>query len=120
MRLYADADTASLGIVTGCENGTFQLTRELSHQEAAVILHRLYNVLYGTVSSGNSAEIYADNGSIGLWAKDSVYAMQQGGILQGKSGSKFCPKDGCTIEQALVTMLRMTQRRNQGGKSCVL
>lgn len=31
MRLYADADTASLGIVTGCENGTFQLTRELSH-----------------------------------------------------------------------------------------
>ena len=77
-------------------------------------------VLYGTVSSGNSAKIYADNGSTGFWAKDSVYAMQQGGILQGKSGSKFCPKDGCTIEQALVTMLRMTQRRNQGGKSCVL
>lgn len=46
--------------------------------------------------------------------------MQQGDILQGKSGSKFCPKDGCTIEQVLVTMLRMTQRRNQGGKSCVL
>lgn len=61
MRLYADADIASLGIVTGCENGTFQLTRELSHQEAAVILHRLYNVLYGTVSSENSAKIYADN-----------------------------------------------------------
>lgn len=85
-----------------------------------MILHRLYNVLYGTVSSENSAKIYADNGSIGLWAKNSVYAMQQGGILQGKSGSEFCPKDGCTIEQALVTMLRMTQRRNQGGKSCVL
>ena len=77
-------------------------------------------VLCGTVSSGNSAKTYADNGSIGLWAKNSVYVMQQGGILQGKSGSKFCPKDGCTIEQALVTMLRMTQRRNQGGKSCVL
>lgn len=110
MRLYADADTASLGIVTGCENGTFQLTRELSHQEAAVILHRLYNVLYGTVPSENSAKIYADNGSIGLWAKNSVYVMQQGGILQGRSGSKFCPKDGCTIEQALVIMLRMTQK----------
>ena len=75
-----------------------------------MILHRLYNVLYGTVSSGNSAEIYADNGSIGLWAKNSVYVMQQGGILQGKSGSKFCPQDGCTIEQALVIMLHMTQK----------
>ena len=67
-------------------------------------------VLCGTVSSGNSAKIYADNGSIGLWAKDSVYAMQRDDILQGKSGSKFCPKDGYTIEQALVTMLRMTQK----------
>ena len=75
-----------------------------------MILHRLYNVLYGTVSSGNSAKIHADNGSIGLWTKNSVYVMQQGGILQGKSGSKFCPKDGCTIEQALVIMLRMTQK----------
>lgn len=75
-----------------------------------MILHRLYNVLYGMVSSGNSAKIYADNGSIGLWAKNSVYVMQQGGILQGKSGSKFCPKDGCTIEQTLVIMLRMTQK----------
>lgn len=75
-----------------------------------MILHRLYNVLYGTVPSENSAKIYADNGSIGLWAKNSVYVMQQGGILQGRSGSKFCPKDGCTIEQALVTMLRMTQK----------
>ena len=41
-----------------------------------MILHRLYNVLYGMVSSGNSAKIYADNGSIGLWAKNSVYVMQ--------------------------------------------
>ena len=75
-----------------------------------MILHRLYNVLYGTVSSGNSAKSHADNGSIGLWTKNSVYVMQQGGILQGKSGSKFCPKDGCTSEQALVIMLRMTQK----------
>lgn len=75
-----------------------------------MILHRLYNVLYGTVSGGNSAKIYADNGSIGLWAKNSVYVMQQGGILQGRSGSKFCPQDGCTIEQALVIMLHMTQK----------
>lgn len=75
-----------------------------------MILHRLYNVLYGMVSSGNSAKIYADNGSTGFWAEDSVYAMQQGGILQGKSGSKFCPKNGYTCEQSIITMLRMTQK----------
>ena len=35
------------GILTGYEDGTFQPTRELSRQEAAVILQRLYTVLYG-------------------------------------------------------------------------
>lgn len=101
---------AALGIVTGYEDGTFQPTRELSRQEAAVILHRLYNVLYGKFYSEVTIKPYADGGSIGTWAKDSVYAMQQGGILQGKSANKFCPKDGYTIEQALVTLLRMAQR----------
>ena len=55
-------------------------------------------------------KLRADGALVAIYAKDSVYAMQQGGILQGKSGNKFCPKDGYTIEQALVTMLRMAQR----------
>ena len=109
---------ASLGIVTGYEDGTFQPTRELSRQEAAVILQRLYTVLYGKIEA--SPTLYADNGSIGVWAKDSVYAMRQTGIMQGVGANRFDPKNSYTCEQALVTMLRMTQRRNQGGKSCVL
>lgn len=75
-----------------------------------MILHRLYNVLYGTVSSENSAKIYADNGSIGLWAKDSVYAMRQTGIMQGVGANRFDPKNGYTCEQSIITMLRMAQK----------
>ena len=99
---------ASLGIVTGYEDGTFQPTRELSRQEAAVILQRLYTVLYGKIEA--SPTLYADNGSIGVWAKDSVYAMRQTGIMQGVGANRFDPKNGYTCEQSIITMLRMTQK----------
>ena len=99
---------AALGIVTGYEDGTFQPTRELSRQEAAVILQRLYTVLYGKIEA--SPTLYADNGSIGAWAKDSVYAMRQTGIMQGVGANRFDPKNGYTCEQSIITMLRMTQK----------
>ena len=99
---------AALGIVTGYEDGTFQPTRELSRQEAAVILQRLYTVLYGKIEA--SPTLYADNGSIGVWAKDSVYAMRQTGIMQGVEANRFDPKNGYTCEQSIITMLRMTQK----------
>ena len=99
---------ASLGIVTGYEDGTFQPTRELSRQEAAVILQRLYTVLYGNIEV--SPTLYADNGSIGVWAKDSVYAMRQTGIMQGVGANRFDPKNGYTCEQSIITMLRMAQK----------
>ena len=97
---------AALGIVTGYEDGTFQPTRELSRQEAAVILQRLYTVLYGKIEA--SPTLYADNGSIGVWAKDSVYAMRQTGIMQGVGANRFDPKNGYTCEQSIITMLRMS------------
>ena len=99
---------AALGIVTGYEDGTFQPTRELSRQEAAVILQRLYTVLYGKIEV--SPTLYADNGSIGVWAKNSVYAMRQTGIMQGVGANRFDPKNGYTCEQSIITMLRMTQK----------
>ncbi len=99
---------AALGIVTGYEDGIFQPTRELSRQEAAVILQRLYTVLYGKIEA--SPTLYADNGSIGVWAKDSVYAMRQTGIMQGVGANRFDPKNGYTCEQSIITMLRMTQK----------
>ena len=67
---------AALGIVTGYEDGTFQPTRELSRQEAAVILQRLYTVLYGKIEA--SPTLYADNGSIGVCLCDEANRYHAG------------------------------------------
>ena len=97
---------AALGIVTGYEDGTFQPDRAISRQEAAVILHRLYRVMYGEITADPVR--YDDDSSIGLWAKESVYAMWQAGVMQGEGQNQFHPENGYTCEQAIATMLRMT------------
>lgn len=104
-----DADVmriAALGIVNGYEDGTFQPDRDISREEAAVILHRLYRVMYGEITADPVR--YEDDSSIGLWAKESVYAMWQAGVMQGEGQNQFHPENGYTCEQAIATMLRMT------------
>ena len=98
----------ALGIVNGYEDGTFRPYRTISREEAAAMLNRLYTALGGTVDTF-SGETYADDAQIDDWARDSVYAMREKNIMTGKQDNKFCPADGYTAEQAVVTMERMYQ-----------
>lgn len=97
---------ASLGIVTGYEDGTFRPYKIISRQEAAAMLSRLYKTLGGTVQPA-SGQLFADDAQFGDWARESIYAMRQISIMQGKTKDQFFPKDGYTGEQAIVTIERM-------------
>lgn len=103
---------ASLGIVTGYNDNTFRPYKTISRQEAATMLDRLYKALGGTVST-NSEKAFADDAQFGDWARESIYAMRQINIMQGKSGNKFFPRDGYTGEQAIVTIERMYNQLNK-------
>lgn len=107
--IQSDVQNAvALGIVNGYEDGTFRPYRTISREEAAAMLNRLYTALGGTVDTV-SGETYADDAQLSAWARDSVYAMREKNIMTGKQDNKFCPKDGYTAEQAVVTMERMYQ-----------
>ena len=101
-------NAAALGIVTGYEDGTFRPYKTISRQEAATMLDRLYQALDGKTDVV-SEKAFADDATIGDWARDSVYAMRKIGIMQGKENNRFCPTDGYTAEQSIVTIERMYQ-----------
>lgn len=101
-------NAAALGIVTGYEDGTFRPYKTISRQEAVAMLDRLYQVLGGKTDAV-SEKAFADDAKIGDWARGSVYAMRQTGIMQGKENNRFCPTDGYTAEQSIVTIERMYQ-----------
>ncbi len=99
---------AALGIVTGYDDGTFRPYQSITRQEAAAMLDRLYTTLGGKASAANDKP-YADDAQLGDWARSSVYAMREIGIMQGKENNRFRPKDGYTQEQAVVTVERAFQ-----------
>ena len=72
------------------------------------MLSRLYTTLGGTVQPA-SGQPFADDAQFGDWARESIYAMRQISIMQGKTKDQFFPKDGYTGEQAIVTIERMYQ-----------
>lgn len=72
------------------------------------MLDQLYTTLGGKVNAANDKP-YADDTQLGDWARGSVYAMREIGVMQGKESNRFCPKDGYTQEQAVVTMERVFQ-----------
>lgn len=99
---------AALGIVTGYDDGTFRPYQSITRQEAAAMLDRLYTSLGGKASAANDKP-YADDAQLGDWARSSVYAMREIGIMQGKENNRFRPKDRYTQEQAVVTVERAFQ-----------
>lgn len=86
---------AALGIVTGYDDGTFRPYQSITRQEAAAMLDRLYTLLSGKASAANDKP-YADDAQLGDWARSSVYAMREIGIMQGKENNRSRPKDGYT------------------------
>ena len=100
------AVAAALGIVTGYEDGTFHPYAFITREEAATMLDRLYKSLGGTETAESSRQ-YADDAQFGDWSRDSIYTMQNIGIMKGEESNEFHPDGGYTGEQAIVTIERM-------------
>ena len=94
------AIAAALGIVTGYEDGTFRPYAFITREEAATMLDRLYKSLGGTENAESSKQ-YADDAQFGDWSRDSIYTMQNIGIMKGEENNEFHPDGGYTGEQAI-------------------
>ena len=100
------AVAAALGIVTGYEDGTFRPYAFITREEAATMLNRLYKSLGGAETAESSRQ-YAEDAQFGDWSRDSIYTMQNIGIMKGEENNEFHPDGGYTGEQAIVTIERM-------------
>jgi subtilisin family serine protease len=106
---YSDAVNwaARNGIVTGYENGSFGPNIDVSREQLAVILLR-YAIFTGTGPQGNWAVNldFADTGKIADWAVEGAMFCYKDGIITGKTGNLFAPKDATTRAQAAAILHR--------------
>ena len=93
------AAAVEAGIVNGYEDGSFGVGRQITRQEMAVIAYRA-GMKIGKPLSANADGHFADDAEISAYAKASVYAMEQSGILNGIGNNLFAPTQLCTRAQA--------------------
>lgn len=94
------AIAADHGIVTGYEDGTFRPNQQVTRQEMVAMAVRAFGL------SGGSAPSFADSEEIAVWAKASVSAAVQAGIVSGQTGNKFAPAVTATRAEAVTLIAK--------------
>lgn len=108
---YVSAANA-VGIVQGVGDGKFEPDREITRQEAAVMLCKAYKYTY-LGSAGKTPPKFLDDDEISDWAKEYVYNIctyeNDAGtkMMSGTGDNKFSPNAYYTREQAVATLYRM-------------
>ena len=103
-----------MGILKGRGNGYYvDPNTPITRQEAAVVLARVYR-LYAEEPQTKAPLTYQDAKDIADWAKDDVALMTQLGVMNGVAKGKFDPKGQYTVEQCLVTLVRLYEKTAQG------
>lgn len=98
----------SLGIISGTGDGKFSPDNKITRQEAAKILVSTYAVCTNDYSPAlNYTNSYADYDMISDWAKTYVDTVTAWSIMKGVSENTFAPLSPYTIEQGIVTFLRL-------------
>ncbi len=95
-----------LGIVNGVSETEFNPDGEITRQEAAAMLMRVYKN-YAEMKKIRGEAQFLDDKDIAEWAKEDVYSINSLGIMQGVGENIFDPLNGYTVEQAIITFWRL-------------
>ena len=98
----------ALGVTNGTSENTFSPHLQITRQEIATMLMRLIDAS-GVYISQNDLNVYIefdDDVYIADWAKQSIYFMNNRGIIKGKGNNLFAPLDNTSIEEALILAIR--------------
>jgi len=94
------------GIISGVGGDQFVPDRNVTREEVAVILKNYAKATGYTLPVTRTPVTFADNSSIGSYARDAVKAMQQAGIMIGEQNNAFHPKANATRGSVAATLQR--------------
>ncbi|WP_168735883.1 S-layer homology domain-containing protein [Cohnella fermenti] len=103
----AVAQAVQAGLVTGYEDGTFRPDDDITRVEMAAVLAKALKL----VPEADAGTGYADDREIPAWAKGTVAAVQEAGLIVGKNGNTFDPVGKTTRAEAVTVLLRMLQQQ---------
>lgn len=87
-------------IINGIGDNLFGIGQNISRQDMAVIIERTVKALEDNLVRINNYSGFADEEKIADYAKDSVKALYEAGIIAGKDGNRFDPLGNATRAEA--------------------
>nr|WP_260405705.1 S-layer homology domain-containing protein [Paenibacillus sp. 598K] len=103
----AVAAAVDAGVVSGYPDGTFRPNANITRMEMAAMIAASLEL---DTSSG-SATSFADNADIPAWAKGSIKAVSDAGIVQGRPGNLFAPRATATRADSITMIMNMLETR---------
>ena len=94
---------AAIGVINGVGNGKFAPKSNLNRAQAAVILSRLGSLI-GLDMSGTYTPFRDISGH---WAAADIAHVYNAKLMNGSSSTTFSPNADYSIQQAVITLLRM-------------
>ena len=98
-----------LGIATGAADGTFKPTAPITRQDMMVLTVRALEAAGRSLATDGSLAAYTDADLVADYAKDSVAALVESGVIVGKDGDRIAPQDHLTRAEAAVILYRIWQ-----------
>ncbi|MBD2872374.1 S-layer homology domain-containing protein [Paenibacillus arenilitoris] len=92
---------SAMNIVSGYPDGSFRPDKEMTREEAFVLLYRAVKDKLQPVTT--SAPAYTDSADVSDWAREAIEALTRAGILQGTPDGKVNPKK--TITRAEIAKI---------------
>ncbi|RAU96550.1 5'-nucleotidase C-terminal domain-containing protein [Paenibacillus sp. YN15] len=93
------------GLMEGFEDGTFRPEAQITRGELAVMVSRAMKAA-GKPAAGGDLQ-FADTAAIPQWARESVSASVEAGIIQGAEDNRFAPARQATRAEAAVMLKRL-------------
>lgn len=93
------------GIIKGISDSEFGIGRNITRQDAATILYRIYNGNFQ-----NNRIDFTDAGEISDYASEAVNKLAAAGIINGKNDGRFYPKKNLTRAEAAVLIDRLMNK----------
>lgn len=100
------------GIISGKSETIFAPSDYITREEAATILYRMAKFMNIDLPDVAGGVYFDDEAEISDWALTAVKVMREMGVVNGTSDNIFSPDDVYTVEQAIVTMVRLYEYNN--------
>ncbi|KOP67910.1 S-layer protein [Bacillus sp. FJAT-18019] len=94
----------SEGLVKGYEDGSFRPNQSVNRAEMAALITRFLGLAPQETKSG-----FQDQQDIPTWAEKEIAAAAEAGIVNGRSGNRFAPRESATRAEAVIMILRMLE-----------